>query len=132
MNDDELNRRELTGDDALRFAREAGLFYACVGDLIRFARLVLAGWEPSRVVKEPRTIEFTQQDGSTPVKGVALARSVVAAPNVEALAVEAGFERDEFGHLFIRDSDGVCSDELRKFAELLRTRGVLGREHGND
>lgn len=82
--DRNLNERELTGDDALRFAREAGmeeasrgnLFYACVGDLIRFARLVRAGWEPSRVVKEPRTIEFTQQDGSEPVKGVALARSV--------------------------------------------------------
>lgn len=56
MNDDELNRRELTGDQALRFAREAGmeeasrqsLFYAGVGDLIRFARLVREGWTPPR------------------------------------------------------------------------------------
>jgi hypothetical protein len=53
MNDIELNLRELTGDDALRFARECrmkeatpGLFYAGVGDLIRFARLVRAGWTP--------------------------------------------------------------------------------------
>lgn len=54
MDDAELNRRELTGDDALSFAREAGmeeasrggLFYAGVGDLIRFARLVRAGWTP--------------------------------------------------------------------------------------
>jgi hypothetical protein len=57
MNDDELNQRELTGDDALRFARFSGmeyasetrgLFLAGVGDLIRFARLVRAGWEPKR------------------------------------------------------------------------------------
>jgi hypothetical protein len=57
MNDDELNRRELTGDDALRFARESGmerasfkggLFLAGVGDLIRFARLVRAGWAPPK------------------------------------------------------------------------------------
>jgi hypothetical protein len=57
MNDDELNRRELTGDDAIRFARESGmeqasfnggLFLAGVGDLIRFARLVRAGWQPER------------------------------------------------------------------------------------
>jgi hypothetical protein len=56
MNDDELNRRELTGDDALRLARESGmeeasrgsLFYAGVGDLIRFARLVRAGWRPQQ------------------------------------------------------------------------------------
>lgn len=54
MSDDELNRRELTGDDALHFARECrmeeatpGLFYAGVGDLIRFARLVRAGWSPT-------------------------------------------------------------------------------------
>lgn len=54
MDDTELNRRELTGNDALRFAREVGmeeasrggLFYAGVGDLIRFARLVRAGWKP--------------------------------------------------------------------------------------
>lgn len=57
MTDDELNRRELTGDDALRLARESGMeeasrcgvFYAGVGDLIRFARLVRAGWSPDRV-----------------------------------------------------------------------------------
>lgn len=54
MNDIELNRRELTGDEALRFARESGMewqdghpwFQAGVGDLIRFARLVRAGWIP--------------------------------------------------------------------------------------
>lgn len=55
MNDIELNRRELTGDDALRFARESGmerasetrgLFLCGVGDLIRFARLVRQGWTP--------------------------------------------------------------------------------------
>lgn len=55
MNDIELNRRELTGDDALRLARESGMeprfaggaaFLAGVGDLIRFARLVRAGWTP--------------------------------------------------------------------------------------
>lgn len=55
MSDTELNRRELTGDDALRFARESGmerasetrgLFICSVGDLIRFARLVRAGWAP--------------------------------------------------------------------------------------
>lgn len=55
MDDAELNRRELTGDDALRFARESGmerasetrgLFLCGVGDLIRFARLVRAGWTP--------------------------------------------------------------------------------------
>lgn len=54
--DRNLNERELTGNDALRFAREAGmeeasagnLFYAGVGDLIRFARLVRHGWTPPR------------------------------------------------------------------------------------
>jgi hypothetical protein len=57
MSDDyELNRRELTGNDALRFAHESGMgvhfdgkaFIAGVGDLIRFARLVRQGWEPAR------------------------------------------------------------------------------------
>jgi hypothetical protein len=54
--DRDLNERELTGDDALRFARESGMlrmvgspgFTAGVGDLIRFARLVRAGWTPPR------------------------------------------------------------------------------------
>lgn len=50
------NERELTGGDALRFARECrmeeatrGLFYVGVGDLIRFARLLRAGWRPAGV-----------------------------------------------------------------------------------
>ncbi|HEY0662219.1 MAG TPA: hypothetical protein VGD21_12970 [Lysobacter sp.] len=57
--DRNLNERELTGDDALRFARESGMegipgrasFIAGVGDLIRFARLVRAGWTPPRGVR---------------------------------------------------------------------------------
>jgi hypothetical protein len=56
MHDTELNRRELTGNDALRFAHESGMgvhfdgkaFIAGVGDLIRFARLVRAGWTPPK------------------------------------------------------------------------------------
>lgn len=56
------NERELTGDDALRFARAAGmerasetrgLFLCGVGDLIRFARLVRAGWKPDRTAANP-------------------------------------------------------------------------------
>lgn len=53
------NERELTGDDALRFARECrmeeatrGLFYASVGDFIRFARLVRAGWTPQETMSD--------------------------------------------------------------------------------
>lgn len=50
------NERELTGNDALRLASESGmekasrgnLFLADVGDLIRFARLLRAGWTPPR------------------------------------------------------------------------------------
>jgi hypothetical protein len=61
------NDRELTGDDALRLARECcmeeatpGLFYAGVGDLIRFARLVRAGW----VRPEWRAMVYAPRDGT--------------------------------------------------------------------
>lgn len=55
------NERELTGNDALRLASESGmekasrgnLWLTDVGDLIRFARLVRAGWKPERPAEKP-------------------------------------------------------------------------------
>lgn len=60
------NARELTGDDAIGLAHESGMspmqsrvsFIAGVGDLIRFARLVRKGWEPSASVAIHAPREF--------------------------------------------------------------------------